>query len=333
MSEEKVLSVALRPRGLSTLFGQDALVKAIRNHMLKRPPAAWMFSGPSGTGKTTLARILAVSYQCQHMKLWGDPCAACWAKWHDWAIHEINGASVTGIDELRKVVELSQFKPMNPEGKRVILIDEAHQISNSSMNLLLTPTEEPPPSTVWIVCTTEPNKIKATLRRRFTTYQLKPLGITAAEDFLRKQAERAGVTRPLETLFEVCHVMGLDAPAMLLQALDKFAAGASATEAVTGTAAEDVDTLRICKAVTSGSWSTVNKYLNEASPEHARLIRASVAGWLKGVLVRETDPRRQERAALSLLELCTPPYDDTTIFHWLWGTLWKITKRYRPATS
>src|SRR5262252_8343139 len=99
-----ILSVSTRPTTLSGLYGQSKLAAAIRNHMVKRPPRTWLFSGEAGSGKTTLARILAVSYNCIHMKLWGDPCTECagktaWgAPWGDgssgatWAIHDINAA-------------------------------------------------------------------------------------------------------------------------------------------------------------------------------------------------------------------------------------------------
>jgi hypothetical protein len=326
----KILSLSLRPRTLSTLFGQDATVAAIRKQVEKRPPQTWMFHGGTGTGKTTLARILSVAYQCQHMKVWGDPCDECWKQRNEFAIHEINASSVNGIDDLEKVVGLSKFKPTYEGGKRVIILDEAQKISNAAQNMLLTPFESPPISTIWIVCTTEPGKILPTLRRRLTTYQLKSLGISAAEKFLTQCAAKAGITRALPPLFEQCHLMGISAPAILLQALEKYAAGSSATEATTGTDASGVDSLRICKALTSGNWKALSENLKDVSADEVRYVRASTAGWLKGVLVREAGTGGQERAATSLLELCAMPLDEAIILNWLWGALNKICRRYAP---
>ena len=327
----KVLSTSLRPRSLSHLYGQDETVKAIRKHMEKRPPAAWMFHGSSGTGKTTIASIMAIAFQCPHMKLWGDPCDACWKAKASFAIHEISGSDVTGIDELRNVVEMSKYRPTNPDGKRVIILDEAQKISNSAMNMLLVPFEKPPAHAVWIICTTEPNKILVTLQRRCVAYQMKPLGVSAAEAFLTKQAARAGITRPLALLFEQCHLMQVTAPAILLMALEKFAAGASATDAVTGADGSGLDTYRICKAVTNGSWKDIAVSLKDATPDQSRLIRASVAGWIKGCMARATSSPELDRHSASLLELCQPPIDDATMAHWLWGTLWRISKRYKEV--
>lgn len=325
----KVLSVSLRPRSLSALYGQDSTVKAIRGHVKTRPPAAWLFTGPSGSGKTTIARILAVSFQCAHMKLWGDPCDDCWRRISEFSIHEVDATDVSGVDEIREVVRLSRFKPMNPDGKRVIVVDEAHGLSKSSNSVLLKPTEDAPASTVWIFCTTDPSKMLPTLRRRCTTYALRSLGISDAEAFVLKQAKASGITRPLKNFIEQCHVMQVSAPALLLQALEKFSAGASEVEAVSGADGSKVDSFRICKAVTSGDWKTIREQLKDATGDEVRWIRASVAGWLKGCLARETDSVRAEKAAVSLLELSAMPYDEGMLIHWLWGSMHKICKRYR----
>ena len=68
--------------------------------------------------------------------------------------------------------------------------------------------------------------------------------------------------------------------------------------------------------------------MKDATPDSARLIRASVSGWLVGCLKRENNPKGQERAALSLVELSQFPFDDAAMLHWIWGALWKITRRY-----
>ncbi len=221
----QILSLELRPKTLSEMFGQEKLVSAIRQHVAKRPPRAWMFTGSAGAGKTTIMEIMSVAYQCQHQKLWGDPCATCFARKSDFAIHDINVSDKTGIDELRAVVEMGRYKPTYANGKRVILLDECQKASRAAQDMLLKPTENVPESTVWILGTTEPSKLLPTLRRRFVTYALKPLGITESEKFLEMQAKRVNITKPLGDLFEQCHLMQVSSPALLLQALEKYAAG------------------------------------------------------------------------------------------------------------
>lgn len=327
MSE--ILSLSLRPRALSSLYGQEALVASIRRHVAKRPPRAWLFYGGTGCGKTTIARILAVAYQCSHMSAdkWGDPCDECWKRRNSFSIHEINASSVSGVGELEHVVETSRYKPSNSDGKRVIILDEAQRISNAAQNMLLTPFETPPDSTIWIVCTTEPNKILPTLRRRLTTYQLSGLTFTAAEKFLTRCAAKAGITRPIPPLVEHCHLMNVTAPALLLQALEKYGAGASPANSVTGSEAS-VEALRICKAVTSGDWKAVQENLKAATPDDVRLIRASVMGYLKGILAQETRAPLRERATLGIMDLATWAFDDSVALPWLYAALDKICRRY-----
>ena len=310
-----ILSLSTRPRRLSDLAGQDSIVKAIRNHMAKRAPRTWLFSGDPGTGKTTLAARL-------------DPCDTCWKNRKQFAIHEINASKNSGVEDLERIAELSLHRPMAGQ-KRVIVLDEVASISKTAWSAILTPTEEPPEYTVWILCTSEPRKVPAANQRRCVKYQLKLLGIDATEQFLKSQAAAAGITRSLEPLIECVHRMQIGAPGVLLQALEKYAAGADASEAVTSVDGSTVDTLRLCKAVTSGDWKGVTGVLKVSTGDEARYIRASIAGWLKGVMARESSTSGLDRASTSILELCAPPLEDSTMMHWLWATLYRITKRYQ----
>ena len=317
----------MRPRTLSSLYGQASTVAAIRKHMESRPPRTWLFYGEPGAGKTSIARIMAVAFNCTHMKLWGDPCETCWKARDSFPIHEINASKNSCVDDLEKIAELSMHRPMTGL-KRVILLDEVHAISKTAWSAILTPMEEPPEFTVWILCTSEFRKVPVANTRRCTKYQLRTLGITETENFLKKYAEKAKIARGLDPLIEAVHLMHISSPGLLLQALEKYAAGASATDAVVGADGSTVDTFRLCKAVTGGDWNSVKELLKETTPEDVRLVRACVAGWLKGVLVRETNRSGQERAATCLLELCSPPYDEQMMIHWLHATLLKICVRY-----
>jgi len=318
------------------MFGQEALVKEIRSQMAERQPRAWMLTGGTGCGKTTLARVMAVAYNCQHMKMWGDPCEACWKEMTNAdgslrgpALHEINASESRGVEEMAKVAAISRHHPMGGL-KRVIILDEFQRATKEGQNLLLKPTEEPPATTVWIICTTDPQNILATLRRRFTTYVLKSLGFDGREKFLQRAATSIKLARDLGPLFEASHSSGIGSPAILLQALEKYAAGAAAEEAVAGIDGAGANSLRICKAVTDGNWKELRGLLVAATPEDSRWIRGSVAGWIRGILAKETDGKAQERAALSLGDLTAyAPLEDAGMRDWLWATLFKVCRRYK----
>lgn len=328
MEVASVLSISQRPLNLDDFVGQDATVKAIRSHMSKRPPRSWLFTGGPGSGKTTLARIMSISLQCTHMTTWGNPCSECLGNKDSFAIHEIDASTNSGVDDLKMVASLSTLRPIIGL-KRVLIIDECHSISKLGWSSLLKSTEDVPEFSTWIFCTSELAKVPEAIQRRCTKYKTKLLSIDDVEVFLKKQALKAKIDRPLDAFIEACHTMRLGAPGVLLQALEKFGAGASASDATSGSDGSSVDSFKLCKAVTSGDWNTAKTCLKDISSDDVRWIRASLAGWLKGCLMKDSSSVGQERAATSLLELCTLPFDESIIVLWIHGTVFKITKRYR----
>jgi DNA polymerase III delta prime subunit len=332
------LAVAMRPRKLSSMFGMDTAIATLRKQMTTRAPRTILLSGVPGCGKTSMARIIAVAAQCDHSQVWGDPCDACRARvisWSplqsDFAIHEINAAEHSGVEELEAICRLSYSRPMTGL-KRVIILDEVHSLSAAAWKTTLKPMEEPPAHMLWILCTSDVRKVPAANQRRAAKYAMRELGVTDTERFLARYAKVSGVTREIKSLIEACHTMQVGSPGVLLQALDKYAAGASPKDAVAGADGSSVDSLRICKAVTSGQWPAVAKMLKEMADggtlaEDTRWLQMSLAGWLRGCMVRGTGADA-ERAALSLIELSTPPFDETMRANWLCGVIFKVTARY-----
>jgi len=292
----KVLSRALRPKSFDKLFGQDALIKSIRNQVASgRMPQCWMFTGESGSGKTTIARILALALQCTHGKKFGAYCKKCYKNeaLHKANISEVDGAKYRKVEEIESLVETACYSPIPPSLKRVFILDEAHRVSPEAQSVLLKPTEEPPESTIWVICTTDAHKILKTLRRRFTTFPLQPIKHKVVEEFLGWAAEKASIKRPLDDLIEYVHKQGVTSPSIILDILERYATGVDPDKAAASTP-QGVDTIKIAKGIMSGEWGFCRPEIDKASGDDIRLIRGALLGFFKTELLKHTPGSRRK---------------------------------------
>jgi DNA polymerase-3 subunit gamma/tau len=168
-----------RPRTFEQVIGQKSVVRTIQNAITSgRISQAYLFSGMRGTGKTTVARILAKALNCVHGPTPQpcNKCEFCLAILEDRAIDvlEIDGASNRGIDDIKALRESLKYKAIYTRYK-VVIIDEVHQISRDGFNALLKTLEEPPPNTVFIFATTEFNKVPATIVSRCQHFEFKKI--------------------------------------------------------------------------------------------------------------------------------------------------------------
>lgn len=184
----QVLARKWRPKTFADLVGQEHVVKALRNALDEgRLHHAYLLTGTRGVGKTTIARILAKSLNCQNADH-GEPCGVCDSctqidsgRYVD--LLEIDAASNTGIDNIREVLENAQYAPTAGKYK-VYIIDEVHMLSKSAFNAMLKTLEEPPEHVKFILATTDPHKVPITVLSRCLQFVLRNMTTQQVADHL-----------------------------------------------------------------------------------------------------------------------------------------------------
>ena len=180
-----------RPQTFDTVVGQSHITTTLKNAIRNKQLAhAFLFCGPRGVGKTTCARILAKTINCENLQTDGEACNECHScvsfnEGTSLNIHELDAASNNSVDHIRSLVDQVRFAPQAGSYK-VYIIDEVHMLSSSAFNAFLKTLEEPPPYAIFILATTEKHKILPTILSRCQIFDFKRITVNDTVDHLQQ---------------------------------------------------------------------------------------------------------------------------------------------------
>lgn len=207
-----VLARKYRPQTFDEVQGQDHIIKILKQSIeTKRIAHSFLFCGPRGIGKTSCARILAKSLNCQNGPTL-KPCGECFAcqeivKGNSFDVLEIDGASNRGIDEIRALRENVKFAPTYGRYK-IYIVDEVHMLTTEAFNALLKTLEEPPDHVIFIFATTEANKVPATILSRCQRFDFKRISLEAISNNLKEISIQESIKIEDEALFAIAKAAG-----------------------------------------------------------------------------------------------------------------------------
>jgi replication-associated recombination protein RarA len=308
MTTRRNLSVELRPQRLSELVGQEGVVASLRrNFGAGSVPIGILLTGSFGQGKTTIARILGMAFNCTHQVQFGETCVDCLDNADMFNIFELNCADLTTIDQMKEF--LPKLLPYPNFGKyRIIILDEAQQMSDKAQQILLTPLEELDSHNIFIFCTSNPAKINQAVKDRckpFAIPDLKPAGVTALVNRTVELAvSRYGMPSiPMDPLIEMLHTAQVFSSRNVVMAVEMFLEGSTAAQAIVIKDAGEVDYFSLNAAVGQGKWEPARKILQMAKPADGAQVKMRLSAFFRYKLLETPAGSRADLLSLFIREL------------------------------
>lgn len=266
------LHIKHRPSYLDEIIGNKetvSMIKSILNRELNEMPHAFLFTGPAGCGKTTIGRIIKCELGCSTADY-----------------HEFNSSDTRGIDTIREIQQRSKFAPVNGDVK-VYLLDEVHQITGPAQEAMLKMLEDAPENVFFLLCTTNPEKLRKTLKSRCTTVQMSSLNSRDMTKLLTSIAE----TEEIEVSPEIIKAIIANADGSpreavkLLDSIIDIDDDAEAIKAVETATVSESTVIELCRAlIKKGAWKDIAKILRglDDDPES---VRRAILGYFMKVLL------------------------------------------------
>ncbi len=283
-----------RPESFDDVIGQDAVVDSLLHVCNTKSSQAFLFQGPSGTGKTTLARIAARALGC--------------AVPH----YEIDAATHTGVDDMRSVQEALRYKPLGVK-RRAIIIDECHRLSANAWDSLLKSVEEPPKHIAWFFCTTNAAKVPNTIKTRCTSFTLKAV----SDDELLHLVKDVAEAEKFKVSPAVLDLVVKEANGSPRQALSNLSVCANTKDrkdaaTILRSAVDNDATIQFCRFIAKGgSWAMAMnhvKALVDTNPESVRIVTTNYIG----AILKNAKKDEEAMRLLQILDAFAEPYTTST---------------------
>jgi len=270
-----------RPKTFEDFIGLEAEANTIKGLLKKKDaPRVYLFSGPAGCGKTSMARVIASELGTSD-------------------IRELNSADTRGIDTAREIIESCMYISTIPT---VYILDEVHQTSKDFQNAMLKLLEDVPPNVWFILCSSEPNKIIAAVKSRCTEIKFKALSVRDTMRLCKRVAKEEGASISVDVL-EVIAERSNGSPRTALVLLEESIAGGTQALDILGDSMIDSTTLDLCRALLArGNWREVVARLETTEWES---IRYAVLGYMASVLLKSN----QKQAAVVIDSFKEPFYN------------------------
>ena len=280
-----------RPQDWGEVFGQDAAVRALSAEIERGGAQVFLLTGPSGCGKTTLARIAARVLGATTIE---EPAAV-----------------KTGVEDMRRLLEICQFRPLDAQ-RRVVILDECHRLSGNAWDSLLIATESPPADTYFFFCTTNPAKVPRTMVTRCVEIRLREIRPEILRQLLDGVCTAEGIEIPEEVRDLVVREAG-GSPRQMLTSLAACRAATTRAEAaeILRAPVETAESIELCRFLTrGGSWARAMEVVKSLGEDaRAESVRILIMNYFGKVALGARSERDAE-SALAVLAAFSQPYSE-----------------------